>query len=239
MGYEFHWAVVDQYRSWIVTGVELTVLVAVVSMALAMVLGLLVALCRMSGLWAVRSLASLYVSVFRAIPLLVFILWTYYGLTLVTGLALDAFAAGVLCLTLQYAGWLAEIYRSGIQAIDKGQWEAALATGMNRFQTFLKVIWPQAWRIIIPPTGNMFVGMLKDSSLVSIIGVGELMRQTEVAVSLTFRPFELYTVAALIYIALTLGISRGVSALESHYRRDATNSRRRVGWRDLWARTAA
>lgn len=239
MDYVFRWDVVGQYGSWIVTGVEYTVLVAVVSMALAMVWGLVVAVCRMSGIWAVRSVASLYISVFRAIPLLVFILWAYYGLTLVTGLDLNAFAAGVLCLTLQYAGWLAEIYRSGIQAVDKGQTEAALATGMTRPQTFFKVVWPQAWRIIIPPTGNMFVGMLKDSSLISVIGVGELMRQTEVAVSLSFRPFELYSVAAMIYIALTLVISRGVSALEDHYRRDAVRTRRWIPWRTAPVRSAA
>jgi His/Glu/Gln/Arg/opine family amino acid ABC transporter permease subunit len=239
MDYVFHWEVVSQYGSWIVTGVEYTALVAVVSMALAMAWGLVVALGRMSRAWIVRSAASLYISVFRAIPLLVFILWAYYGVTLVTGLDIDAFAAGVLCLTLQYAGWLAEIYRSGIQAVDRGQTEAALATGMTRFQTFRKVVWPQAWRIIIPPTGNMFVGMLKDSSLVSVIGVGELMRQTEVAVSLSFRPFELYSAAALIYIGLTLAISRGVSALETHYRRDVQRPRRWTPWRTAPVRNVA
>lgn len=239
MDYVFRWDVVGQYGSWIVTGVEYTVVVAVVAMALAMVWGLFVALARMSRFWAIRSLASLYISVFRAIPLLVFILWAYYGVTLVTGVNVDAVPAGILCLTLQYAGWLAEIYRSGIQAVDRGQTEAALATGMTRLQTFLKVVWPQAWRIIIPPTGNMFVGMLKDSSLVSVIGVGELMRQTEVAVSLSFRPFELYSVAALIYIGLTLAISRGVSALEAHYRRDIRSPRRWMPWRTAPVRNAA
>jgi ABC-type amino acid transport system permease subunit len=110
---------------------------------------------------------------------------------------------------------------------------------MTRLQTFTRVVWPQAWRIIIPPTGNMFVGMLKDSSLVSVIGVSELMRETEVAVSLSFRPFELYSAAALIYIGLTLAISRGVSALETHYRRDVPRSRRWIPWRTAPIRNVA
>ena len=212
--YQFAWEVVGEYRWWLWAGVILTLEVAVVAMALAMVFGLGIALMRMSPIWPVRTLASLYISIFRAIPPLVFILWAYYGVTLVTGVNIDPFQAGVLCLTLQYAAWLAEIYRSGLQAIDKGQSEAALSTGLSRTRTFAKVIWPQAWRIIIPPMANNFVGIIKDSSLVGIIGLNELMRQSQIAVSLTFRPFELYTAAMVIYIVLTLAIARGASVLE-------------------------
>ena len=213
-GYEFAWGVVAEYKVWLWEGVQLTLEVAIVSMAFAMVLGLPIALMRMSPIWAVRTLASLYISIFRAIPPLVFILWMYYGVTLVTGLNIEAFWSGVICLTLQYAAWLSEIYRSGLQAIDKGQREAALSTGLSRTRAFARVIWPQAWRIIIPPMANNFVGIVKDSSLVGIIGVNELMRQSQIAVSLTFRPFELYTAAMVIYIILTLVIARFASFLE-------------------------
>jgi His/Glu/Gln/Arg/opine family amino acid ABC transporter permease subunit len=213
-GYEFAWQVVAEYKVWLWEGVLLSLKVASVAMLFAMALGLLIALCRMSPIWPLRTFASLYVSVFRAIPLLVFILWMYYGVTLVTGLNIDAFWAGVVCLTLQYAAWLAEIYRAGLQAIDKGQREAALSTGLSRTRAFGKVIWPQAWRIIIPPLANNFVGIVKDSSLVGIIGVNELMRQSQIAVSLSFRPFELYTAAMAIYIVLTLMIARFSSVLE-------------------------
>ena len=115
---------------------------------------------------------------------------------------------------MQHGGYLAEIYRSGIQAISKGQWEASYSLGFSPARTFIKIIFPQAFKIIIPPTANMFVGMLKDSALVSIIGVNELMRQSQMATSLTFRPFEFYTVTALIYVALTLGFSQLVKILE-------------------------
>ena len=230
-GYEFAWGVVLEYKDWLLVGLIITLAVAVVSMAFAMVLGLFIALLRMSTIWPIRTFASIYISVFRAIPPLVFILWTYYGVTLVTGLQIEAFWSGVICLTLQFAAWLAEIYRAGLQAIDKGQREAALSTGLSRTRAFVKVVWPQAWRIIIPPMANNFVGIIKDTSLVGIIGVNEVMRQSQIAVSLTFRPFELYTAAMVIYVILTLGISRVASYLEERAAQSVKlKTTRRLRW---------
>jgi len=203
------------------------------------VLGLFVALLRMSPIWPIRSLASLYISIFRAIPPLVFILWMYYGVTLVTGVNIEAFTSGVICLSLQYAAWLAEIYRSGLQAIDKGQGEAAMSTGLSRTRAFTRVIWPQAWRIIIPPIANNLVGIIKDSSLVGVIGLNELMRQSQIATSLTFRPFELYTAAMVIYIVLTLAIARMASFLEQRAARSLKVQTRRVPATASSIRTAA
>jgi len=239
--YQFAWEVIGQYRVWLFEGVVLTLKIASVSMVLAMIFGLVIALLRMSPIWPVRTLASLYISIFRAIPPLVFILWMYYGVTLVTGLNIEAFWSGVICLTLQYAAWLAEIYRAGLQAIDKGQREAALSTGLSRTRAFAKVIWPQAWRIIIPPMANNFVGIIKDSSLVGIIGLNELMRQSQIAVSLTFRPFELYTAAMVIYIVLTLAIARMASFLEQRAARSLNVQVRRMpgSGRPPWIRNAA
>ena len=239
--YQFAWEVVGQYRVWLFEGVVLTLKIATVSMLFAMILGLLIALLRMSPIWPVRTLASLYISVFRAIPPLVFILWMYYGVTLVTGLNIEAFWSGVICLTLQYAAWLAEIYRAGLQASDKGQREAALSTGLSRTRAFAKVIWPQAWRIIIPPMANNFVGIIKDSSLIGVIGLNELMRQSQIAVSLTFRPFELYTAAMVIYIVLTLAIARMASVLEQRAARSLNVQVRRMpgSGRPPWIRNAA
>ena len=237
--YQFAWEVVGEYRGWLLAGVGLTLQLAFVSMAFAMVLGLMIANLRMSRLWIVRSFASLYISVFRAIPPLVFILWMFYGVTLVTGLNIEAFWSGVICLTLQYAAWLAEIYRAGLQAIDKGQREAALSTGLSRSRAFVKVIWPQAWRIIIPPMANNFVGIIKDSSLVGIIGLNELMRQSQIAVSLTFRPFELYTAAMVIYIILTLAVARIASYLEQRAAQSTKVQVRRLPWGARSIRSAA
>jgi len=237
--YQFDWAVVAEYRGWLIAGIGLTLELAIVSMALAMALGLVIALLRMSALWPVRTIASLYISVFRAIPPLVFILWMYYGVTLVTGLNIEAFWSGVICLTLQYAAWLAEIYRAGLQAIDKGQREAALSTGLSRGRAFAKVVWPQAWRIIIPPIANNFVGIIKDSSLVGVIGLNELMRQSQIATSLTFRPFELYTAAMVIYIVMTLAIARIASSLEKRAAQSTKIQVRRLPWGVRSIRNAA
>jgi len=175
---------------------------------------LIIALLRMSKVRVISFPAQLYINIFRAIPLFVFLIWLYYGLPIMIGFNFAPITAGILCLSIQYSSWMAEIYRSGIGAIGKGQREAAASLGLTSFQSFVDVIFPQALRIIVPPTGNMFVGMLKDSSLVGIIGVFELVRQAQLAVSQTFRPFEFYTAVAAIYILLTLLLSQGVNYLE-------------------------
>jgi len=234
--YQFAWNVVWQYRFWLLEGTLLTLKIAAVSMTLAMIFALPLALLRMSRLRFLSGVAMIYIAVLRAIPLLVFILWMYFGVTLVTGLQVDAFGAGVICLTLQYSAWLAEIYRAGLQAIDKGQREAALSTGLSQSRAFAKVIWPQAWRIIIPPLASNFIGIIKDSSLVGVIGLNELMRQAQIADSLSFRPFELFTAAMVIYIVLALIISPLASLVErraarslSVQTRRATRTRRSLG----------
>ena len=237
--YQFAWDVVSQYRFWLWEGVVLTLKLAAVSMALAMVLALFIALMRMSSIWPLRTLASIYIAVLRAIPLLVFILWGYYGVALVLGLNVDPFWAGVICLMLQYSAWLAEIYRAGLQAIDKGQREAALSTGLSSTRAFARVVWPQAWRIIIPPLASNFIGIIKDSSLVGIIGLNELMRQSQISVSLTFRPFEIYTAAMCIYIVLALVISRLASIVEQRAARSLNVHARRTPTVTTAIRTAA
>jgi polar amino acid transport system permease protein len=206
-GYEFAWRVVLEYREWLWTGTLLTLQIATISMAIAMVVALPLCLLRMSRVGALSGIALVYIAVMRAIPLLVFILWMYFGVSMVLGVNMEAVTAGILCLTLQYSAWLAEIYRASLQAIDKGQREAALSTGLSRSRSFARVVWPQAWRIMIPPLASNYIGIIKDSSLVGIIGVNELMRQAQIADSLSFRPFELFTAAMVIYIILALIIA--------------------------------
>jgi His/Glu/Gln/Arg/opine family amino acid ABC transporter permease subunit len=216
--YTFDWRVVSERGFLLIWGLEWTLAISIISMVLSLVLGLIVAVMRLSSTPPLRNIATLYINTVRAIPLFVFLIWVYYGLSIVVGVNFSPIVAGIACLTLQYAGWLAEIFRAGIQAVDKGQWEASSGIGMTPSQSFVWIIMPQALRIAIPPIANMFVGMLKDSSLVSVIGVFELIRQTQLAVSQTFRPFELYTAATAIYLVLTLGAARMVSVVEQRYR---------------------
>lgn len=198
-------------------GVRLTIFISIVAFALATVGGLAVALMRMSKSRIVRMFIAAYINIFRAIPLLVFILFVYYGIAISFELQVSAIQAGILALTLQYSAWLGEIFRGGIQAVSHGQREAALSIGMSRFQAFTRVVLPQAFRIAIPPTGNMFIGMIKDSSLVYLIGVPELLRVSNRLANRTFRYFEVYLATVLIYLVLTTSIYFLVKYLEQRY----------------------
>jgi len=198
-------------------GVKLTIFIAVIAFTLATLGGLAVALMRMSKSRLVRMFVATYINVFRAIPLLVFILFVYYGIAISFELQVSAIQAGILALTLQYSAWLGEIFRGGIQAVSHGQREAALSLGMGRPQAFMRVVLPQAFRIAIPPTGNMFIGMVKDSSLVYLIGVPELLRVSNRLANRTFRYFEVYLATVLIYLVLTTSIYFMVKYLERRY----------------------
>ena len=196
---EFIW----DNRHIFLEGVWLTVRIALVAFAIATVLGLAVALLRMTKSWIVGPIMAAYVNIFRAIPLLVFVLFVYYGVAIHFDFSISAIQAGVLALTLQYSAWLGEIFRGGIQAVADGQRQAAMSVGMGRPQTFVRVVMPQATRIVIPPTGNMFIGMIKDSSLVYIIGVPELLRVSNLLANRTFRYFEVYLGTVIMYLILT------------------------------------
>jgi His/Glu/Gln/Arg/opine family amino acid ABC transporter permease subunit len=214
VGYEFRFDVVLAEWPWFAKGLAMTLAISAGSMLLALPIGLVVAVMSLSRLRSLRWPAAFYVQVFRGVPLLVFIIWMYYGVSMAVQVNFSPVFAGILCFGLQYGGWLSEIFRGGIQAIGRGQREAAASLGLTAPQTFFSVVLPQAVRIVLPSLGNMFVGLVKDSSLVSVIGVFELMRQTQLAVSLTFRPFEFYTATAITYVLVTIAIARGLGLVE-------------------------
>lgn len=206
--YIFHFEILSQWIGPLLAGLLMTLRVSVLAMILGMIIGLLVAFVRMSRHAVPREAAVVYIEIARGMPILVLIFWFYYGLPILTGMAFSGLVSGVAALTLKYAGYLAEIFRAGIEAIRSGQREAAYSLGFSRIQTMRRIVLPQAIRIVVPPLGSAFVGMLQDSALVSIIGVADLMRQGQLAVSSTFRPFELYTAVALLYLATTITFSK-------------------------------
>ncbi|MBT4369876.1 MAG: amino acid ABC transporter permease [Candidatus Marinimicrobia bacterium] len=214
MDYTFHFEVLENYWTWLAKGLWITVYISIISMFFALIIGLIISICRLSKIKVLVIFSQSYIEIFRGIPLFVFIIWLYYGLAMVSGINFEPVTAGIICLSMQHGGYLAEIYRAGIQAVSRGQWEASFSLGFSIINTFARIIFPQAVKIIIPPTANMFIGLFKDSALVSIIGVNELMRQSQIATSLTFRPFEFYTVTAIIYIVLTLFLSQLAKLLE-------------------------
>lgn len=195
-------------------GLGLTIGLTVVSLAASITLGLLVALPGLSRNPAWRWVNRAYVETFRAIPILVMILWVYYGLPVVMGISLGPFAAGVVALTLCDSAFEAEIFRGGIQSIERGQLEAADAIGLNYYQKMRLVILPQAIRRMLPPLGNQFVYMLKMSSLVSVIGLQELTRRANELTVTVYRPLEIYTVLVAEYLLLILVVSWVVRRFE-------------------------
>lgn len=211
----FNWAVIVDNLPLFFDGLQLTILISAVSFLIATLLGVVVALARLSRYRIVATVAAGYINVLRAIPLLVFIVFVYYGVAIFFNLTfLTAIQAGMLAFSLQYSAWLGEIFRSGIQAVPQGQREAALSIGMSRVQTFATVVLPQAVRIAIPPTGNMMVGMIKDSSLVYILGVPELFRNAQLLANRTFRYFEVYLAIVITYLLLTTGVYYAMKFLE-------------------------
>lgn len=211
------WDIIFDNLDLFLNGVKLTIFIAVVAFSLSAVFGLVVALLRMSHSPVIKPIMAAYINIFRAIPLLVFILFVYYGIAISFNLNISAIQAGIFALTLQYSAWLGEIFRAGIQAVPYGQREAALSVGMSRIQTFFQVVLTQAARIVIPPTGNMFIGMIKDSSLVYLIGVPELLRVSNRLANRTFRYFEVYLATVLIYLILTTAVYYGVKYLEHRF----------------------
>ena len=196
--------------------VPMTIKVTLLSFVLALVLGTIISLLRISHITLLKWLTKIYVDVVRGVPLLVQIFFIYFGLGKV--LNLDRFLAGVIAIGVCYSAYLAEIIRAGIQSVSKGQYEAALSLGVTFPQTMRFVIFPQAVRVILPPTANEFIASLKDSSLVSIIGLRELTRAGREYYSQYFVDFQTWLFVGLIYLALTLSLSRLVAWLEKKYK---------------------
>lgn len=199
---------------FLLSGMDYTIRLSLTAIVISMVVGLLVALPGLSDNPALRRINRLYVEIVRAVPILVLILWVYYGLPQMTGLAIGVFWAGVIALALSDSAFQAEIFRAGIQSIGRGQYEAAHSVSLNYFDTMRFVILPQAIRRILPALGNQLVYMLKMSSLVSVIGMGELTRKANELVVSEYRPLEIYTILVLEYLVLILVVSAGVRWLE-------------------------
>lgn len=167
-------------------------------------------------------LARVYINVIRGTPLLVQIFLIYFGLPALLGTPIPSNIAAVAALSINSGAYMGEIVRGGINSVDKGQYEAAFSLGMNRSLTMIHIIFPQAFKRIVPMLGNEFIALLKDSSLVAVISMEELLRKGQLAVTRTFRPFEIYIVISLMYLVMTYGISLLVRWSE---RRLATDDR--------------
>jgi polar amino acid transport system permease protein len=219
---------VNQIISWfpsLLQGLLVTVEITVVAMALALVLGIVVATMRLeAGARWLYIPATVYVELIRGTPLILQLFFVYFALPGV-GIRLDPFVAGVLAIGVNYSAYLSEVFRSAIRSVPRGQWEAASSLGMPRALVMWRIIFPQAGRLALPATGNYFIGLFKDSALASTISVTELLFSGQILAAQTFQYFSIYGVVALLYFVISYPASLALRALER--RIDLTSTRRR------------
>ena len=219
--YEWGWYVISPNNKiglsnieFLLGGLKFTIVVSLISMVFAIILGLIVSIAGTTKIKVLSIINIGYTEIIRAIPVLVMILWVYYGLPVLFNLNFSAFVAGIIALSICESPFVSEIFRSGIQAVPVGQKEAGTSLGLNFFQKFYLITLPQAIRIILPALGNQFIYMLKMSSLVSIIGLNELTRKANELVVSQYRPLEIYSFLVLEYLVLILIVSYMVRRLE-------------------------
>ncbi|MFD2206576.1 amino acid ABC transporter permease [Kiloniella antarctica] len=212
--YTWGWHVIDPTKSnglsnieFLIGGFQSTLSISLVALSISISLGLLVSIPGISSNKYLKGMNVTYVTTIRSIPVLVMILWIYYGLPIVLDIELSIFTSGVLALAICDSPFQAEIFRAGIQSIDKGQHEAAESMGLKYYQKMRLIIFPQAIRRIIPPLGNQFVYMLKMSSLISVVGYSDLTRRATELVVTEYRPLEIYSFLILEYLALILVVT--------------------------------
>ena len=205
---------------FLISGITTTIYISIISIIISMFIGLLVTIPSITKNKFLNYLNVLYVEIIRSIPLLVLILWVYYGLPILTGFSFSPFVSGIIALAVSESAFQAEIFRGGINAIKKTQWEAASSLGLNFYQKLRLVILPQAFKITLPALGNQFVYVLKMSSLVSVIGISDLTRKANELVVSTYRPLEIYTFLIVEYLVLILVISYFVRKLEKKLKKD-------------------
>lgn len=203
------------FGSLLLSGALVTIELALTSLFFGMLLGILGATAKLSNIWILRQVAVAYTLIFRAIPELLLVFFVYFGLSIVLnsvlenigisgGFSISPFVAGVIALSMAFGAYATETLRMAILEIPAGQWESAQAIGLSRSKTFFRIILPQVWRFALPGLGNLFLVLLKDTALVSVIGLNDLLRQSSVAVGATKEPFTIYLSAAVLYLLMTM-----------------------------------
>jgi His/Glu/Gln/Arg/opine family amino acid ABC transporter permease subunit len=216
--YQFDWSVVTDHWRQFAAGAWVDLWVAVLGFGFACVIGLATAVLRTSGVPVFSVPSFVYVQLMRGFPLLVMIYWIYFGIATVLGIAFTSYQAMIIALALTGSGYTTEIFRAGLSAIDRGQAEAARSIGLSRVRTFWHVVLPQAFRIVVPPLGNTFIGIFKGATLMSVIAVPDMVfLANELNVTL-FTPFEVFTAVAIILVLMVFFFSALVFLLERRLR---------------------
>jgi His/Glu/Gln/Arg/opine family amino acid ABC transporter permease subunit len=212
--YSFRWDIIPANLPFLMSGVGQTLLISALTLVFATAGGLVIAVMAGSRLWPVRSLATAFGELIRNTPILVQLLWVYYVLPILLGIRIDAFTACILGLSIYSSAFIAEVFRAGIQAVPVGHREAAAVLGLSSGQAFVRIVLPQAIRLILPPLAANFVQLIKYSSLAAVISVGEVTRRGMELSSSTFRPLEIFTFMALIYFVICWPLTQSIRISE-------------------------
>ncbi len=217
---DFNFDLVVNSFPLLLLGAGVTIKITAISVMLGVIIGMFMGISRICNVKIIRIIAAVYVDFIRGTPLLIQIFLVYFALPIISGQRIDPYIAAISACGINSGAYVAEIFRAGIQAIDVGQMEAGRSLGMSWAQTMRYIIIPQAFKQVIPPLGNEFIALLKDSSLVSVIGFEELTRRGQLIIAQTYGSLEIWTSVAIIYLAMTLTISRFVAYLERRFRTD-------------------
>ena len=207
----------------LLAGAGVTIEITAIAVGLGFIFGLITSVCRLSGVKVLQVIAVCYVNIIRGTPMLVQIFLIYFALPMVIGERINPFVAAVAACSINSGAYVSEIFRAGIQSVDKCQMEAGRSLGLSWMQTMRYVILPQAFKHVIPPLGNEFISMTKETSLVSVIGFEELTRRGQLIIAKTYGSFEIWLTVAAIYLVMTLTIARLVSYLERRFATDDRN----------------
>ncbi|WP_027721927.1 amino acid ABC transporter permease [Maridesulfovibrio zosterae] len=214
MAFAFETSVFWDTFPMLMRGLKLTIEITLGGLFLGFILGSTAGLMKLSRSFFVRKIAGVYVEAIRGTPMLVQAMFLYYGVPMAIGMRIPPMTAGIVIIAVNSGAYIAEIVRGAVQSINPGQVEAGRSIGLTSAQTMRYIIWPQALKRMIPPLGNQFIISLKDTSLLMVIGVGELMRTGQEITSVNFRAFEVYLAVACVYLVMTLSIANGMRMVE-------------------------
>lgn len=215
MAFQFEPSVVVDTLPMLMRGVWYTIYLTVGGLFFGFLLGVTAGLMKIARPWLARKAANAYVELIRGTPMLVQAMFLYYGVPMAVGIRIPPLMAGIIIIAINSGAYIAEIVRGAIQSINIGQTEAGRSIGLTRAQTMRYIIWPQAFKRMIPPLGNQFIISLKDTSLLMVIGVGELLRTGQEIVAVNFRAFEVYMAVAMVYLVMTMSIAKALKTLEN------------------------
>ncbi len=207
----------------LIMGAGITIEITVIAVGIGFFLGLITSICRLSKVKVLEIIAVCYINIIRGTPMLVQIFLIYFALPALIGVRINPFVAAVAACSINSGAYVSEIFRAGIQSVDRGQMEAGRSLGLSWMQTMRYIIIPQAFKRVIPPLGNEFIQMTKETSLVSVIGFEELTRRGQLIIAKTYGTFEIWLTVAAIYLIMTLTIARLVSFLEKRFATDDRN----------------